>query len=84
MTSDGKMASARDFGNMAAGIVASRAGIPHFAAKMAFNHLQGGQEPPVSAKAQQIGLNMGDKLFWRDIYQREYNKVTKWPSARKY
>ena len=33
MTSDGKMASARDFGNVGAGIVASRAGVPQWLAK---------------------------------------------------
>ncbi|SDX30959.1 RHS repeat-associated core domain-containing protein [Aequorivita viscosa] len=84
MTSDRKMASARDFGNMAAGIVAARAGVPHWIAKMKFNELQGGQEPPVSAKAQQIGLNMGDKLFWQDYRKREYKKATNpWPTGPK-
>src|SRR5690606_32448910 len=58
MTSDGKMASARDFGNIGAGIVAGRTGAPHWYAKRKFNQLQGGQEPPVSAKAQQIGLDV--------------------------
>jgi hypothetical protein len=66
MTSDGKMASARDFGNMAAGIVAARAGIPHSVAKREFNKLQGGKEPPVSAKAQQIGLDIGAALRTAD------------------
>jgi|GEM_PF-3078922 len=59
-----------DFGNMAAGIVAARAGIPDLVAKMKFGELQGGPEPPVSAKAQQIGLNIGRKLFWSDYGKR--------------
>jgi RHS repeat-associated protein len=84
MTSDGKMASARDFGNMAAGIVASRAGLPHWYARYKFNQLQGGNEPPVSAKAQQIGLNKGDKLFWKDYRKREYEKaLSPWPTGSK-
>ncbi|WP_299156479.1 DUF6443 domain-containing protein [uncultured Tenacibaculum sp.] len=62
MTKDGKMASARDFGNMAAGIVSGRAGISSSLAKIAFNALQGGQEPPVSAKAQAVGLEIGNKM----------------------
>lgn len=66
MTSDGKMASARDFGNMAAGIVATRAGVPHWLAKQQFNKLQGGLEPLVSAKAQQLGLDMGTALRTAD------------------
>jgi RHS repeat-associated protein len=74
VTKDGKFASARDFGNMAAGIVAGRAGVPHSMAKKAFNDLQGGQEPPVSAKAQQIGLNMGTALGHRDGRMRMFLK----------
>ncbi len=80
MTSDGKMASARDFGNMAAGIVAARAGVPHWYAKREFNQLQGGPEPPVSAKAQQIGLNMGSVLRRQDNLKKELEKATNpWP-----
>ncbi|MAN26629.1 MAG: hypothetical protein CMH15_07590 [Mesonia sp.] len=67
MTSDGKMASARDFGNMAAGIVSSRAGIGWSLSEGAFNLLQGGQEPPVSAKAQKIGWDMGMKMYQNEL-----------------
>ena len=63
------MASARDLGNMAAGIVAARAGVLHWLAKIKFNQLQGGQEPPVSAKAQQIGLDIGSLLREADRFE---------------
>ena len=59
MTSDGKMASARDFGNMGAGIIATRNGVGVDLAKWQMNKLQGGQEPPVSEKAQAIGYSIG-------------------------
>lgn len=72
ITKDGKMASARDFGNVAAGIVAARYGVPHFLAKQRFNKLQGGNEPPVSAKAQQIGLDIGSKLGLRDTRMKMF------------
>lgn len=85
MTSDGKMASARDFGNMAAGIVAARAGVPQWYAKMKFNELQGGQEPLVSAKAQQIGLDRGGVLRQKDLLKKEFQKITNpWPIGPKY
>lgn len=67
MTADGKMASARDFGNIAAGIVSGRAGIGWSLSEGAFNLLQGGQEPPVSAKAQKIGWNMGIKIYQNEL-----------------
>ncbi len=82
MTSDGKMASARDFGNVAAGIVAARAGIPHWIAKIKFNELQGGKEPPVSAKAQQISLNLGSALRIEDRIRRE--AANRWIVGPKY
>jgi RHS repeat-associated protein len=75
MTSNGEMASARDFGNMGAGIVAARAGVPHWYARRKFNELQGGQEPPVSAKAQQIGLNIGTTLYNRDQAKLQFEKL---------
>ncbi|CAM1360309.1 hypothetical protein TPENAI_10529 [Tenacibaculum litopenaei] len=59
MTNDGKMASARDFGNMAAGIVAIRNGVPKPVAIYMFEQLHGGKEPPVSSKAQEIGFKKG-------------------------
>jgi len=65
-TKDGKMASARDFGNMAAGIVAGRNGIGWSLTEGAFNALQGGQEPPVSALAQKVGHNIGRQLNRKD------------------
>ena len=67
ITSDGKMASARDFGNMAAGIVAIRKGIPRLIAIYKFEQLQGGPEPPVSSKAQEIGFKMGSEVAKQDV-----------------
>lgn len=75
MTSDGKMASARDFGNIGAGIVAARAGSPDWYSKIKFEELQGGKEPPVSAKAQQIGLNIGHLLRTIDQLKKEYEQL---------
>ncbi|CAL2063827.1 hypothetical protein T190820D02B_60001 [Tenacibaculum sp. 190524A05c] len=66
MTSDGKMASARDFGNMAAGIVATRNGVPKPVAIYKFEQLQGGKEPPVSSKAQEIGFKKGFEIKKQD------------------
>ena len=42
--SNGKIGSARDFGNGAAGIIAGRKGIPYFAARVAFDALEGMQK----------------------------------------
>jgi RHS repeat-associated protein len=80
MTSDGKMASARDFGNMAAGIVAIRNGVPEELAVMKFEELQGGKEPPVSAKAQQIGFKIGYRVRAQDVVR--HNKQRKIDKAR--
>jgi RHS repeat-associated protein len=77
MTADGKMASARDFGNMAAGIVAGRTGAPKWMIKREFEKLQGGPEPPVSAKAQAIGIQMGRGLFWVDLGKRVFENPIK-------
>lgn len=77
-TSDGKLASARDFGNMAAGIVSGRAGISASLSKSAFNLLQGGQEPPVSAKAQEIGLKIGNKMYNKELQKTIPTLNPKW------
>lgn len=60
------MASARDFGNMAAGIVAIRNGVPKPVAIYMFEQLQGGKEPPVSSKAQEIGFKKGFEIKKQD------------------
>ena len=77
MTEGGKIASARDFGNMAAGIVAGRIGFSWSWTEMSFNILQGGPEPPVSALAQKIGHDIGlslkkkaDLVLYDDYLQR--------------
>ena len=66
MTEDGKMASARDFGNMAAGIVAGRSGFTWTQANRAFEWLQGGNEPINSSLAQQKGFEIGVGLIPND------------------
>jgi RHS repeat-associated protein len=58
-TSNKKIASARDFGNMAAGIVAGRAGLSLKRTRNIFDFYQGGTEPAVSAYAQNYGWRMG-------------------------
>ena len=63
MTSDRKIASARDFGNMAAGIVSGRAGNDWNLTEIAFNTLQGSKEPIVSSKAQKVGWELGNKIY---------------------
>ena len=77
-TTDGEIASARDFGNMAAGIVAGRAGISASLSKRAFNLLQGGQEPPVSAKAQEVGLKIGNGMFNKRLQKTIPTLNPKW------
>jgi hypothetical protein len=67
VTEDGKIASARDFGNMGAGIVAGRANLPWAQVKKQFEKLQGGTEPAVSAKPQKMGFKMGMKLYISDM-----------------
>lgn len=68
VTSDGKIGSARDFGNMGAGIVAGRAGLSWFEARAGFDGLQTYQEgwfarePAVTRKAQRVGFDIGRAL----------------------
>lgn len=74
MTSDKKMASARDFGNMAAGIVAIRNGVPEPIAVYKFEQLQGGKEPPVSSKPQKVGFKIGFEMRKIDAQNSRENR----------
>lgn len=67
VTKDGKIASARDFGNVGAGIVAARNGLSNQVTRLAFDIYNGGQEPKVSRLAQNVGLKIGQKLFIREL-----------------
>ena len=73
VASDGKIGSARDFGNIGAGIVAGRANIPYGAARKAFDTLNGSPEPAVSVKAQEVGFKQGVKLFVQDMLKGKYD-----------
>ncbi|MDB9929025.1 hypothetical protein OAD04_02090 [Schleiferiaceae bacterium] len=71
--SPGIIASARDFGNVAAGIVAGRTGMP-IIARGVFDGKElidtGTLEPAVSRYAQNIGLNMGMDLYLLDVAKK--------------
>lgn len=58
MSVDGKIASARDAGNIGAGIVAGRAGIPMFMARLAFDSLETYQNSSMSVSGHMMGLNI--------------------------
>ncbi len=55
----GKIGTARDVGNFAAGYLAGSHGIPFVLTRIAFDYLQRGIEPPVSRSAQNMGYFMG-------------------------
>ena len=67
MTADGRVASARDFGNVGAGIVAGRNGISNEVTRLAFDIYNGSREPKVSRLAQNVGLRIGHNLFIREL-----------------
>lgn len=55
----GKIGTARDVGNFAAGYLSGAHGIPFSMTRLAFDALQKGIEPPVSRSAQNIGYFTG-------------------------
>ncbi|MGH2667501.1 RHS repeat domain-containing protein, partial [Flavobacterium sp.] len=59
--------TARDTGNISAGIVAGRAGFNFEEAKPAFEALQGGAEAKVTTSAEKVGINIGLKLHAQDV-----------------
>lgn len=56
---NGKIGTARDVGNFAAGYLSGSHGIPFLLTRIAFDHVQKGIEPPVSRSAQNIGFFTG-------------------------
>ena len=77
VTSTGKIGSARDFGNVGAGIVAGRTGYNWGESRMGFDALQSFQEGRWGAtegvptqKAQRVGHNIGTRLRSLDGYYR--------------
>lgn len=86
VTKDGKFGSARDFGNMAAGVVAGRNGLSWGQARVGFDALESYQrgafasEPATTQKAQRVGYDVGislrSKVSQRDKFrQRELQKI---------
>jgi RHS repeat-associated protein len=79
--------SARDFGNVAAGYVAGRRGIPWFAARVAFDVLESYQQGEFSSegqptvRAQYIGHDVGIGAFWR-AYSSELKRTRSAQAAR--
>lgn len=62
VAADGKIGSARDFGNIGAGIVAGRAGLSWESARWGFDGYQGAPEPLTTVKAQRVGFELGWEL----------------------
>ena len=56
---DGRIGSARDFGNIGAGLVTGRAGFSWEATRLLFDGYQGSKEPAVTVKAQMLGFGVG-------------------------
>jgi hypothetical protein len=71
VTKDGKYGSARDFGNVGAGIVAGRKGLTWDAARYGFDTYQGAPEPTTTQKAQRYGFGIGIQLKRSDEIQRQ-------------
>jgi len=83
VTSDGsdrKIGSARDFGNIGAGIVAARNGLSWNVARVGFDALESKQkgkfatEGQPTQKAQRVGFTIGRKLRLQDL-KNELNKL---------
>ena len=74
---NGKIGSARDFGNIGAGIVASRNGLGWKGARLGFDALQSLQdkkftsEPTTTQKSQKLGFEIGLKLKASDAEKRK-------------
>jgi len=77
VTNDGKYGSARDFGNIGAGIVAARSGLSWDEARFGFDTYQEAPEPATTQKAQRYGFQIGlqlrnsneieNEIRWKDI-----------------
>ena len=83
VTSSGKIGSARDFGNIGAGIVAGRNGLGWGDARLGFDGLQSIQEGRLATegvptqKAQRLDFNIGLKLRSKDSYYRSFRPFQK-------
>jgi hypothetical protein len=62
VSENGKFGSARDFGNIGAGIVAARKGLSWEAARKGFDTYQGKSEPTTTQNAQRLGYQIGLQL----------------------
>jgi hypothetical protein len=75
-TKDGSFGSARDFGNMGAGIVAARKGLSWGAARLGFDALQSIQERGIATEgvptqsAQKVGFSIGSQIRISEMIQR--------------
>ena len=73
VTTDGKIGSARDFGNMGAGLVAGRKGIPRTFARAVFDALESYQTSSLKTEgiptqnAQKVGFKKGKSIYTRSI-----------------
>ncbi|MGY6744903.1 MAG: RHS repeat-associated core domain-containing protein [Cecembia sp.] len=75
-TKDGSFGSARDFGNMGAGIVAARKGLSWGVARLGFDALQSIQERGIATEgvptqsAQKVGFSIGSQIRISEMIQR--------------
>lgn len=76
ITRSGKFGSARDFGNIAAGIIAGRRGLTWSESRLGFDGLQSLQEGRRTSegiptqKAQRLGFGIGVELLKQDSYHQ--------------
>jgi hypothetical protein len=78
VNSDGEIGSARDFGNIGAGIVAGRTGMAWRIARLGFDGYQGETEPTTTQKAQEVGYKIGRRM-WRLHESQRQRKVSSQP-----
>lgn len=91
MSFSGKVASARDIGNYAAGYVAGVHGMGWGASRVAFDALESYQkggfatEGQPTQRAQRAGHNVGYPIFQQRQFEREWKKATNpWPTGPKW
>jgi hypothetical protein len=65
---DGEIGSARDFGNIGAGILAGRSGMPYLLSRKGFDLYNGSPEPPTTVLSQKLGFKIGQELIKSDLY----------------
>jgi RHS repeat-associated protein len=91
MSFNGKIASARDIGNYAAGYVAGVKGFSWGSSRLAFDALESYQkgglatEGQPTQQAQRLGHNVGYSVYQQRKFEREWQKATNpWPPGPKY